>query len=98
MNTIYSILQQNPLGLAILGLLAALILWRLIKLMVRVAAIVALVLAGYMAYRFLTGNPMLPARELGNQRYTIASRADDLAGRSIERPLSTLPARADFGL
>jgi hypothetical protein len=98
MNTIYSILQQNPLGLAILGLLAALILWRLIKLMVRVAAIVALVLAGYMAYRLLTGTPMLPAQGMANQHPTTASQANHLAGRSTGRPLSRLPARADFGL
>ena len=62
MNAIYSILQQNPLGLAILGLLAAFILWRLIKLMVKLAAILTLVLAGYMAYRLLTGNLILPRR------------------------------------
>ena len=98
MNTVYSILQQNPLGLVILGLLAALILWRLIRLMVKLAAILTLVLAGYMAYRFLTGNPMLPARGMANQHPTTASQANHLAGRSIERPLSRLPARADFGL
>jgi hypothetical protein len=98
MNTVYSILQQNPLGLVILGLLAALILWRLIRLMVKLAAILTLVLASYMAYRFLTGNPMLPAQGMANQHPTTASQANHLAGRSTERPLSRLPARADFGL
>ena len=98
MNTINSILQQNPLSLALLGLFAAFILWRVVKLAVKVAAILALVLAGYLAYRFLTGQPMPSAQELRDQSHRTTSQGENLTLQSIECPQSRSPARADFGL
>jgi hypothetical protein len=73
MNTIAFILQQNPLSLAVVGVFAAFVLWRVVKLAVKVTAILALVLVGDLAYRFSTGDLMLPAQEMGNRARPPAS-------------------------
>jgi hypothetical protein len=86
MTTIIDFIQkQGALNTAVLALFAAFVAWRMLKRAIKVAAILCMVLAGYVGYLYFAGRPIPLAHELVAQGQTAVRQADETVGKPIRR-------------